>query len=134
MANGNAFSIDNGRAHVLVIRWIARITASLMAALMLVIFIGEGLASGGGLIPRLTGRETAMMIAFAAAWLGLLLGWRWELVGGLLTVSAMIAFYLLDYAFSGSFPRGPYFLLFFSPSLLYVYCGWQARTRSLQRS
>ena len=133
MANETALARDRGRNHVRIIRWIARIAASLMAALMLVIFIGEGLASGGGLISRLTGRETAMMIAFATAWLGLLLGWRWELAGGLLTVGAMIAFYLLDYAFSGTFPRGPYFLLFFSPSLLFLYCGWQTQKESSQR-
>ncbi len=132
MADETTFVGDHERKHVQVIRWIARIAASLMAALMLLIFVGEGVASADGLIPRLTGRETAMMVAFAAAWAGLLVGWRWELTGGLLTGGAMVVFYLLDYAFSGSFPRGPYFFLFFSPSLLFIYCGWKARTRKGQ--
>lgn len=132
MADETTFVGNHGRNHVQMIRWIARIAASLIAALMLLIFVGEGIASGDDLIPRLTGRETAMMVVFAAAWAGLLLGWRWELLGGLLTVGAVIAFYLLDYAFSGSFPRGPYFVLFFSPSLLFIYCGWRARTRPEQ--
>ena len=123
MADETALSRDGGRTHMQVIRWIARIAASLSAALMLLIFVGEGIAGGGAPLLRLTGREAALMVAFAAAWLGLVLGWRWELVGGLVTVGAMAAFYLLDYAFSGSFPRGPYFLLFFSPSLLFILCG-----------
>jgi hypothetical protein len=68
-----------------------------------------------------------MMVAFAVAWLGLLLGWKWELAGGLLTVCGVAAFYLLDYLFSGTFPRGPFFLLLASPGLLFLYCGLQAR-------
>jgi hypothetical protein len=133
MTNETALSRDDGRDPVRVLRWVARIAASLSAALMLLIFVGEGIAGGSAPLLRLTGRETALMVAFAAAWLGLVLGWRWELVGGLLTVGAMVAFYLLDYAWSGSFPRGPYFLLFFSPSLLFLYCGWQTRKESSQR-
>ena len=67
MASETGLVHNNGRIHVQVICWIARIAASLMAGLMLRIFIGEGLASRDDLIPHLTMRETAMMVAFAAA-------------------------------------------------------------------
>ena len=70
-----------------------------------------------------------MMVAFVAVWLGLVLGWKWELFGGLLTICGVAAFYLLDYAFSGTFPRGPFFLLFASPGLLFLYCGLQTRKK-----
>jgi hypothetical protein len=112
---------ETGKA-VRVVRWIARISAGLAAALILIIFIGEGLIEGIGSI-HLTARETAMMVTFVAVWLGLVLGWKWELVGGLLTICGTAAFYLLDYAFSGALPRGPFFLVFASPSLLFLYCG-----------
>ncbi|MGD1993376.1 MAG: hypothetical protein PVI59_09295 [Anaerolineae bacterium] len=116
----------DGRA-VPVIRWIARVASGLAAGLVLLIFVGEGIAAGFEPLLHLSVRETGMMVAFAVAWLGLLLGWKWELAGGLLTVCGVAAFYLLDYLFSGTFPRGPFFLLLASPGLLFLYCGLQAR-------
>jgi hypothetical protein len=110
-----------------VARWVARISSGLTAALILFFFVGGGLAEGVDPILHLSPRETAMMVAFAAAWLGLLLGWKWELYGGLLTVCGVTAFYLLDYTFSGALPRGPFFLIFTSPSLLFLYCGLRDR-------
>jgi hypothetical protein len=56
-----------------------------------------------------------------------LLGWKWELLGGSLTVIGLIAFYLLDFLFSGTFPRGPYFLLLASPGILFLYAGWRKK-------
>jgi hypothetical protein len=121
--------MNGNRKVVRVVRWTARISAGLAAALILLFFIGEGLAEGFEPILHLTARETAMMVAFAAVWLGLVLGWKWELVGGLLTICGTAAFYLLDYAFSDTFPRGPFFLLFASPGLLFIYCGLKTRKK-----
>jgi len=119
----------NGSKAVRVVRWIARISSGLTAALILLIFIGEGLAEGFEPILYLSVRETAMMVAFVTVWVGLLLGWKWELYGGLLTVCGVVAFYLLDYLFSDTLPRGPFFLIFASPSLLFLYCGLQTRKK-----
>lgn len=113
------------------IRWIARILAGVTATLILIIFVGSGLAEGFEPLLHLSAREATMMIPFAAVWLGLLLGWKWELYGGLLTLCGLIVFYLLDYSFSGTFPRGPFFLLFASPSLLFIYCGVQAKKKNV---
>lgn len=71
----------NGNKGLRVVRWIARISAGVMAALILLIFVGEALAEGFEPILHMTIRETAMMAAFFAVWLGLLLGWKWELYG-----------------------------------------------------
>ena len=75
------------------------------------IFIGEGLNERFDPLLHLTVRETAMMAAFIILWLGLLLGWKWELIGGLLSVGGLIVFYVLDFAFSGTFPDGPFYLM-----------------------
>ena len=115
----------NGDKTVRVIRRIARISAGVMATLILLIFVGEAFADGFEPILNMTVREIGMMMAFFAVWLGLLLGWKWELYGGLLTICGVAAFYLLDYLFSGTLPRGPFFLIFAAPSLLFTYCGWQ---------
>jgi hypothetical protein len=105
---------------------VARIASGLAALLISFIFVGEGIAEGFGPLLRLTARETAMMVAFVIVWIGLLLGWKWELVGGLMVVGGMAAFYLLDYLFSGTFPRGPFFFILASPGLLFLYCGLQS--------
>lgn len=117
----------DGIKTVQVARWIARISSGVAAALILLIFVGEGVAGGFRPLLHLTVRESAMMIAFFVLWVGLPLGWKWELVGALLTICGTVAFYLLDYAFSGTFPRGPFFLLLATPSLLFLYCGLQTR-------
>ncbi len=119
----------NGSKAVRVLRRIARISSGVTAALILLIFIGEGLTERFGPVLNLSVRGTAMMIAFFTVWLGLLLGWKWELYGGLLTVCGVAAFYLLDYLFSGTLPRGPFFLIFASPGLLFLYCGLQTRKK-----
>jgi len=120
----------NGSKTLQVVRWIARISSGFAAALILIIFISEGLTEGFEPLLHMSIRETIMMIAFVAVWLGLLLGWKWELYGGLLTVCGVAAFYLADYMFTGTFPRVPYFLIFASPSLLFLYCGLQTRKKA----
>jgi len=123
----------NGNKTVRVVRWIARVSSGFAAALILFIFIGEGLTEGFEPLLHLSIRETVMMVAFVAVWMGLLLGWKWELYGGLLTACGVAAFYLLDYLFSGTFPRVPFFLIFASPSLLFLYCGLQTRKKPIAK-
>ncbi len=110
------------------IRWIARIGAVLIAGMILIIFIGEGISEGFGPLMQMSLRETAMMAVFVIVFLGLILGWRWEILGGSLIAGGMGAFYLLDFLFSGTFPRGPFFLVIALPGLLYIYSGLQSKT------
>ena len=119
---------------VRVVRWIARVSSGFAAALILLIFIGEGLTEGFEPLLHLSVRETVMMVAFVAVWLGLLLGWKWEFFGGLLTACGVAAFYLVDYLFSGTLLRVPFPLIFASPSLLFLYCGFQTRKKSGAKS
>jgi len=104
----------------LIIRWIACTWAALMAAMVLVIFIGEGIQDGIGPILQLSLRESLMMAAFWITWLGLVLAWKWERTGGSLIVAGMAAFYLIDFGFSGSFPRGTFFLIIALPGVLFL--------------
>ncbi len=120
---GGAMSGEKDNKIMRVIHWAARIWSALMAGMILLIFIGEGIHSGFGPMPHLTPRETVMMIAFVIVFVGLVLAWRWEILGGSLLVLGMAAFYLLDYLFSGFFPRGPVFLLIASPGVLFLVHG-----------
>ena len=112
-----------------VVRWIARVSAGFAAALILLLFIGEGLTGGFEPLLHMTARETLMVVAFIALWLGLLLGWKWELYGGLLTICGVAAFYMVDYLFSRTLPGVLLPLIFALPGLLFLYCGVQNRKK-----
>ncbi len=116
-----------------IIRWTSRILAALLAALILLIFIGEAVAGGLGPLSVLTLREKLMMAAFSTAFLGLILGWSREKLGGWLVVGGIAAFYLLDLAFSGTFPRGATFLLIVFPGLLYLFSGYSNSDSEMSR-
>lgn len=103
-----------------IIRWTARIWASLMAAMIAVIFIGYAVDEGIGPFFNIALRESLMMVAFVTTWFGLILGWKWERLGGILIICGMATFYIFDFAFSGSFPTGPFFLLIAFPGVLYI--------------
>ena len=124
----------NGSKTLQVVRWIARVSSGFTAALILLFFIGEGLIERFEPLLHMSVRETLMMVAFVALWLGLLLGWKWELYGGLLTACGIVAFYLVAYLFSGTLPRVPFPLIFASPSLLFLYCGLQTRIKPEAKS
>jgi len=113
--------------------WTSRILAALLAALILLIFIGEGAAGRLGPLSVLTLREKLMMAAFSTAFLGLILGWLREKLGGWLVVGGIAAFYLLDLAFSGTFPRGATFLLIVFPGLLYLFSGYSNPDNQMSR-
>ena len=106
------------------IRKIARIWSAVMAGMILLAFIANGFNDGIGPIFHLTLRETLMMAAFMIVWLGLIMGWKWEKLGGFLIIAGMLVFYIFDYLFSGSFPRGPTFLLIALPGFLFLICGY----------
>ncbi|MCK5035277.1 MAG: hypothetical protein KAS73_05230 [Candidatus Sabulitectum sp.] len=110
-----------------IIRWTARITSAVTALIILMFFIGEDYEEGYQPLLNLSLKNSLLMVAFFALWLGLILGWKWELKGGLLTICGLAAFYLINYLFSGSFPRGPFFLIFASPGFLYLYLGIACR-------
>ncbi len=104
-----------------IIRWIARIWAALMAAFIL-FMVGRGCRYGMGLGPifHLTFRESLMMAAFIIVFVGLILAWKWERLGGWMIIGGMAAFYILDFAFSGDFPSGPFFLIIAFPGILFL--------------
>jgi len=61
-----------------ILRWIARVWAAFMAAMILFIFVGESVTDGIGSSFNLTIRETVMMFAFFTVFVGLILAWKWE--------------------------------------------------------
>jgi len=109
------------------LRVIARVYSAIAVLFILVMSIGH--IAGDGVLPflEMTLHESIMMGFFLLLWAGLVISWKFELTGGIMTVGSLIVFYLCDYLFSGTFPRGPYFILLGLPGVLFIWCGMQNR-------
>lgn len=103
-----------------IIRWVARIWAALMVAFMLFMFGAHIVDDGLGLPFNLTARDGLMMASMFILVLGLALAWKWEKLGGWMTVLGLVAFYLFDYLFTGDFPRGTVFHIIAFPGILFL--------------
>ena len=108
------------------LRWFARFWALAFAVLILGLAIGEGFNPA-----KLKARELILTVPFAATWLGLLLGWKWEGLGGTLVVAGITAFCLLHFGLTG-FGRFPgwAFWVIAVPGLLYLVSWFCRREKS----
>ena len=102
---------------IFVMRWAARALSLGLAALFVAFAIGEGL-------PPLTplSLQSLSFGFLALCVVGLLVAWRFEVVGAALALVGGAAFFLNDFALSGfrSFPSGWVFPLLLAAPLLYV--------------
>jgi hypothetical protein len=113
-----------------VIRWTARIWSVPSIVALLVPYFMEGLYW----LQATSIREMIGHACFFAVLLGLILAWRWEGVGGGLTIGGSVIFYVTRWLY-GKSPRGPFFLLIAAPGLLF-FLYWlltQRGQESLQR-
>jgi len=107
----------NNEKVIKIIRWIARIWSLFSLALFLLFFIGES----WGQPLQFTPEELLGLLFFpGGVVLGMILAWKWELWGGLITVASLLAFYLLEFIMDRDFPGGPWFLLFAAPGFLFL--------------
>lgn len=103
-------------------RWLARTWGLLSIGFTLLIFIGETFSATTPSAP--TGVEWLMLLFFPVGVLvGLVLSWRWELLGGLLTAVSIAAFYLTEFLATGNWAGGPWFLLVAFPGFLFLLLG-----------
>ena len=97
--------------------WIARICAGLTIAFLLLIFIGESFGSKN--LP--TSSEWIGLLFFPLGLVvGLIVTWWREGIGAVIALCSMAAFYLWNYADSGSWPSGPFFPILTVPAVLFL--------------
>ena len=97
------------------IRWIARIWSIPSITALLLPYFVEGLYWLGATSIR----EVIGHICFFAVLVGLILAWRWEGLGGGLTVTGIVVFYV-TWWLHGKWPRGPFFVLIAAPGFLFL--------------
>ena len=101
----------------------------LVLGVVLCFAFGEGLN-----LSRFTARELVLFLFFpTGVCLGMALAWRWEGVGGAITVASLAAFYLADRLMSSRFPRGFAFLAMAAPGFLFLLCWLWTRLGTKQR-
>jgi hypothetical protein len=96
--------------------WLARGWAVLTVGLVLAFLVGEGFHPS-----RLQAREWLGLAFFPVGiCVGMIVAWRHELAGGLITVGSLAAFYVIHFVTAGIFPRGWAFLVFAAPGFIFV--------------
>lgn len=108
---------------IVVLRWLARLL-SLASLVMLAMFAFGPLERA-----RPTAGEWLLLAFFPiGVALGLIVAWWREILGGVISIASLAIFYAIMLANSGNV-RGPYFLLFSAPALLFLMCGLMSRSR-----
>jgi hypothetical protein len=111
-----------------VLRWSARVLSILAVGVVFMFAFGEGLN-----LSHFTASELALFLFFpVGVCLGMVLAWRWEGLGGGITVASMAAFYLVQRLTSSSFPRGFAFVALAAPGFLFLLCRLCARSTPRQ--
>ena len=105
----------------LALRWTARVVGSFTVALFTIFVAGEGLHPS-----LLTRTEMVIFVALFVTLAGLVVAWNHEGLGGAMSVSGLIAFYLLNFAASGRWPRGVIIPMMFIPGLLFLASWWRS--------
>jgi hypothetical protein len=112
----------------LYVRWLARGLSLLAAGMVALFFIAHGGVNPLTLKPG----EAVQLAFFFMGWLGLLVAWRWELLGAVMTLGGIFLFYVANFVAVGRWPAGGVFAFLASPGVPFLYCGlraWQARPR-----
>jgi hypothetical protein len=105
---------------VTVIRWVARVWSIASIGFVLLMFVGSALAEG--INPaQFAFRDLVGLFFFPLGiCLGMMMAWRWEGLGGGITVGSLLAFYAALRVMDGRFPRGPWFALVAAPGVFFL--------------
>ena len=102
---------------VTTLRWLARFGS--LASLSFVLLMVVGHSGSADLVPSRT-EWTGLMFFPTGVCLGLLLAFRFERAGAILSLCSLAGFYLWHYSVAHSAPDGPWFILLTSPALLSI--------------
>lgn len=110
---------------VVVMRWFARVWG--LAIVALVVLFAAMYAVSPDAPPPTPSDWVGLALFPVGVCVGLVLAWRWEGLGGAITIGSYVAFYLWMYLSGGGFPSGPYFSLAAVPGALFLMCRFLSR-------
>ena len=118
----------------LIVRWMARTWIIASVGFILLMFIGSGLVEGFN-PAQLASRDWIGLFFFPfGVCVGMIVAWRWEGLGGGITLGSLVAFYAVCRILGSNFPRGPWFAIIAAPGILFL-LGWlRALTKRQDRS
>ena len=106
-----------------VVRWIARTWSIVTIVLVFAFIIGEGFNP-----KQLVLTEWFGFIFFPVGiCLGLIVAWWKEGLGAIIVVSSLLAFYIVNFATAGTFPKGWAWEAFTFPGFLFAFCWYRSR-------
>ncbi|HLN28130.1 MAG TPA: hypothetical protein VK395_10335 [Gemmataceae bacterium] len=109
------------------LRWTARLLGVVLVGLVLVIFVGEG-----GFNPfKLSPLEAIQMTLFLTTCFGLVVAWRWQVIGGAISTGGMLLFLAVEFWATGGFLKLMVFYLMLLSGILFVVSGFVSRPRSV---
>jgi hypothetical protein len=98
-------------------RWTARIVGTLMALFFLAFVVGEGPPP----LFKLSLHEAVQFLSMAGLFCGLLLAWKWEGWGALISLVGFVLFLCMEHRFT----TGWIFLIPAAAAVLHVLCWWR---------
>jgi hypothetical protein len=122
-----------GDSSTKVMRWIARVLG-LLAGGLFVLFL---ICSAAKICPTLSWsspRGMPLFIVLAMAAVGVLIAWRWELIGGAIAAVGAVALSALVYFGSGRAVFSTALMIglpFFISGALFLACCWRTRTATV---
>ena len=105
---------------ITVIRWTARLW-SIPSILFIAVMLAGEVFSPHSPPPSSVRDLTGFALFPFGVCLGIALAWRWELLGGCISVASFLGFYSLLYLIDGRIPKGPYFALVAVPGFLFLF-------------
>ncbi len=107
---------------VTAISWIARLWSITSLGFVLFLLAGEFIDPHSAAPATLRAWLGLFLFPFGVC-LGMIVAWRWEGLGGGITLGSLVAFYAVCRILDGNFPRGPWFAIIAAPGILFL-LGW----------
>jgi hypothetical protein len=111
---------DDERLAMYLVRWVARVMSLAILFLLMLFMFGED-----GVNSSVTAAEWTGLAFFPiGVAIGFLIGWKNELMGGIISVASLACFYLIyGLGVAGQLPRGGWFAAFTLPGFLFLFYG-----------
>ena len=106
----------------LFLRWSARATSLCVLGFLALFALGAKVD-----LAALEPIEWIQMLFFLWTAVGMILAWRWEARGGMLSLLGLLAFHVTEWSTSGRWPRGWALPALAVPGLLFLASAWVGR-------